>query len=71
MSLAFAPNKMDIWAGTYEDCKTADVVVITAGAAEAPGETRLDLVEKNAKIMRGIVREVMKSGFNGIFRYCK
>ena len=65
--LAFAPNKMDIWAGTYEDCKTADVVVITAGAAQAPGETRLDLVEKNAKIMRGIVREVMKSGFNGIF----
>ena len=65
--LAFAPNKMYIWAGTYEDCKTADVVVITAGAAQAPGETRLDLVEKNAKIMRGIVREVMKSGFNGIF----
>lgn len=47
--LAFAPNKMDIWAGTYEDCKTADVVVITAGAAQAPGETRLDLVEKMQK----------------------
>ncbi|MEE0880622.1 MAG: L-lactate dehydrogenase, partial [Turicibacter sp.] len=50
----------------YSDCKSADIVVITAGAAQQPGETRLDLVEKNAKIMRGIVREIMKSGFNGI-----
>lgn len=64
--LAFAPHKMDIWAGTYEDCKTADIVVITAGANQQPGETRLDLVEKNAKIMRGIVKDIMKSGFNGI-----
>lgn len=64
--LPFAPDKMDIWAGTYEDCATADIVVITAGAAQQPGETRLELVGKNAKIMRGIVREIMKSGFNGI-----
>ena len=64
--LPFAPHKMDIWAGTYEDCRTADIVVITAGAAQQPGETRLDLVEKNARIMRGIVRDIMKSGFNGI-----
>ncbi len=64
--LAFAPKKMDIWAGTYADCKSADIVVITAGAAQAPGETRLDLVGKNARIMRGIVRDIMKSGFDGI-----
>lgn len=64
--LPFAPHKMDIWAGTYADCKTADIVVITAGAAQQPGETRLQLVEKNAKIMRGIVKDIMKSGFNGI-----
>ncbi len=64
--LPFAPHKMDIWAGTYADCKTADIVVVTAGAAQQPGETRLQLVEKNAKIMRGIVKEIMKSGFNGI-----
>jgi len=64
--LAFAPQKMEIWAGTYEDCKTADIVVITAGANQQPGETRLDLVHKNTKIMRSIVREIMKSGFNGI-----
>lgn len=64
--LAFAPQKMEIWAGSYEDCKTADIVVITAGANQQPGETRLDLVHKNTKIMRSIVREIMKSGFNGI-----
>ena len=64
--LAFAPRKIEFWAGTYEDCKGADIVVITAGANQKPGETRLDLVAKNSTIMRGIVREVMKSGFNGI-----
>ncbi|MGL4337613.1 MAG: L-lactate dehydrogenase [Turicibacter sp.] len=64
--LAFAPHKMEIWAGTYKDCKTADIVVVTAGANQAPGETRLDLVEKNTKIMRGIIKDIMKSGFNGI-----
>lgn len=64
--LAFAPDKMKIWAGEYADCRSADIVVITAGAAQGPGETRLDLVQKNAKIMRSIVREIMRSGFNGI-----
>lgn len=60
-------SPMKIWAGEYSDCKDADIVVITAGANQAPGETRLDLVEKNAKIFKIIVGEVMKSGFNGIF----
>lgn len=64
--LPFAPDKMQIWAGNYGDCKAADIVVITAGAAQAPGETRLDLVQKNARVMRSITREIMKAGFNGI-----
>ncbi|WP_216830010.1 L-lactate dehydrogenase [Alkalihalobacterium elongatum] len=58
---------MKIWAGTYADCKDADIVVITAGANQAPGETRLDLVEKNTAIFNKVVSEVMSSGFNGIF----
>lgn len=65
--VAFAPRNMKIWAGEYKDCKHADIVVITAGAPQKEGETRLDLVAKNAKIMRSIVNEVMKSGFDGIF----
>ncbi|WP_280768444.1 L-lactate dehydrogenase [Salipaludibacillus daqingensis] len=60
-----APTK--IWAGEYSDCKDADIVVITAGANQKPGETRLDLIEKNVNIFKGIVGSVMESGFNGIF----
>ncbi|MFD3447728.1 L-lactate dehydrogenase [Microbacteriaceae bacterium 4G12] len=63
----FASSPTKIWHGTYADCREADIVVITAGAAQKPGETRLDLVEKNAKIFKGIVESIMESGFIGIF----
>ncbi|SEA97411.1 L-lactate dehydrogenase [Thalassobacillus cyri] len=65
--LPFAPGSQRIWFGDYSDCKDADLVVITAGANQKPGETRLDLVEKNSKIFKEIVTSVMKSGFDGIF----
>jgi L-lactate dehydrogenase len=65
--LPFAPAKMIIRHGDYSDCHNADIVVLTAGAAQKPGETRLDLVEKNTRITKSIVEEVMASGFNGIF----
>ncbi|MGJ9459230.1 L-lactate dehydrogenase [Oceanobacillus sp. CF4.6] len=63
----FAPSPMNIRFGTYEDCKNVDLVVICAGANQKPGETRLDLVEKNLKIFKSIVDQVMDSGFDGIF----
>lgn len=65
--LPFAPSRMQIRNGDYSECKDADIVVLTAGAAQKPGETRLDLVEKNTKIFKGIIGEIMDSGFNGIF----
>jgi L-lactate dehydrogenase len=65
--LPFAPSRTKIWFGDYSDCKDADIVVLTAGANQKPGETRLDLVEKNTKIFKGIVDQVMANGFNGIF----
>ncbi len=65
--LAFAPSKINIHKGTYEDCRDAKMVVIAAGANQSPGETRMDLINKNAKIFKGIVDNVMKSGFDGIF----
>ncbi|MDZ5470998.1 L-lactate dehydrogenase (plasmid) [Bacillus sp. 31A1R] len=65
--LPFSPSPTKIWFGDYSDCKDADLVVITAGANQKPGETRLDLVEKNTRIFKGIVGEVMASGFDGIF----
>ncbi|QDP42201.1 L-lactate dehydrogenase [Radiobacillus deserti] len=60
-------SQMRIWAGSYQDCQDADIVVITAGANQKPGETRLDLVVKNAKIFESIVKEIMETGFQGIF----
>lgn len=65
--LAFAPSYTKIWYGDYSDCASADLVVITAGANQKPGETRLDLVEKNSAIFKSIVDQVMESGFDGIF----
>ena len=64
--LSFAPQKMVIKAGDYSDCKDAQVVVITAGLAQKPGQTRLELAEANAKIMKSITKSIMESGFNGI-----
>ncbi len=63
----YAPSPLKVKAGSYEDCKDAGLVVICAGAAQKPGETRLDLVDKNLKIFKSIVDQVMDSGFDGIF----
>lgn len=65
--MPFSPSPLKVWSGTYQDCESADLVVITAGLAQKPGETRLDLVEKNTKIFKQIVRNIMESGFDGIF----
>lgn len=64
--LPFAPQKMVIKAGDYNDCKDAEIVVITAGVAQKPGQTRLELAEVNAKIVKSITQNIMSSGFNGI-----
>jgi len=64
--LSFAPRKMNIYAGDYSDCKDAYLICITAGAIQLEGETRLDLLNKNTKIMKSIISEIKKSGFNGI-----
>lgn len=64
--LAFAPRKMSIKAGTYEDAKDAGLVVITAGVNQKPGETRIDLLNRNAKIIQSVTRNIMDQGFDGI-----
>ena len=64
--LPFAPQKMVIKAGDYDECKDAQVVVITAGIAQKPGQTRLELAETNTRIMKSITKSIMASGFNGI-----
>lgn len=63
--ISFAGN-MTIYSGEYSDVKDCDVIVITAGAARKPGETRLDLAKKNTMIMKSIVTEVMKYYNKGV-----
>ncbi len=53
--------------GDYRDAADADIVVITAGVPRKPGETRLDLVNKNTKILESIVTPIVNSGFDGCF----
>ncbi|AKK04187.1 L-lactate dehydrogenase [Corynebacterium epidermidicanis] len=65
--VVWAGSRTKVTRGTYADCEDAAIVVICAGAAQKPGETRLQLVDKNMKIMQSIVGDVMNSGFDGIF----
>ena len=66
-ALAVAPSYMKIKSGTYKDSRGCDIIVITAGANQKPGETRLDLLKKNASIFRPMIKEIMANGFRGIF----
>lgn len=57
---------MKIYAGGYEDVGDAAIIVITAGANQKPNETRLDLVQKNAKIMTDVVTQIKEQEYKGI-----
>lgn len=63
--ISFA-RPMQIYAGNYDDITDAAIIVITAGASQKPDETRLDLIKKNAAIMKSIVGEIKKRDFGGI-----
>lgn len=65
--ISCAPSDIKIKAGDYDECKDANIVVITAGLAQKPGQTRLELATANAKIMKEITENVVNSGFKGIF----
>lgn len=64
--LPYARNKIVIKTGDYEECKDAEIVVITAGTAQKPGQSRLDMTAINANIIKGITKSIMASGFDGI-----
>jgi L-lactate dehydrogenase len=65
--LAFSNTSMKIYAGNYNDCGDADIVVICAGVNQKPGESRLELLQRNEKVFASIVPKVVQSGFDGIF----
>lgn len=71
MDLAHAATvfntNIKIKVGEYKDCFNADLVVISAGLNQEKGETRLNLINRNEEIIKSIVKEVMQSGFDGIF----
>ena len=62
-----SPSHTKIKAGDYDECEDADIVVITAGANQKPGQTRLELSETNAKIIKEVTEKIVDSGFKGIF----
>lgn len=66
-SIPYSPNSINIKVGNYNDCSNADIVVLSAGANQEVGETRLDLIHKNDIIFKSIINSIMESGFNGIF----
>ena len=57
---------MQICAGDYDDITDAAIIVVTAGANQKPGETRLDLVKKNVGVFKSIMPEIAKRNFKGI-----
>ena len=65
--MAYSPSRIKVRVGSYADCVDARIVLIAAGANQLPGESRMDLINKNSKIFKEIVNNVMSCGFNGIF----
>ncbi|WP_127573037.1 L-lactate dehydrogenase [Paenibacillus xylaniclasticus] len=59
-------GRTKVWAGDYEDCRDANIIIITAGAAQKPGETRVDLLKRNVAIFDSIITEVLKYNQDGI-----
>ena len=59
-----SPQK--IYAGSYDDLTDASIIIITAGANQKPGETRLDLVGKNVEIFKSIIPEITKRNMDAI-----
>lgn len=65
--LSFAPNKIVIRAGRYEDCMNAAIVCICAGKSQQPGQSRLDLIRLNNEMIKDIVANVLRTNFHGVF----
>ncbi len=65
--MAYSPSHINIKVGDYKDLKDAKICVICAGANQKPGETRMDLINKNAVIFKSIIKDVMDNDFKGIF----
>lgn len=63
--LPFLPQ-VDIHTGSQSDYTDSDIIVVTAGAKQQPGETRIDLLKRNAAIIRAIATDIASCGFMGV-----
>ncbi|WP_071392900.1 L-lactate dehydrogenase [Bacillus tuaregi] len=59
-------ERSKVWAGSYKDCEDADIIIITAGSAQRPGESRVELLKRNVGIYDSIISEVLKYNNDGI-----
>ena len=64
--LAFSGSNMKIYAGEYADCADAQLIVLAAGVPQAPGESRLDLLKRNAEVFHTILDQIRATNFQGI-----
>jgi len=53
-------NPTLVYAGTYEDAKDSDIVIITSGVARKAGQSRLDLAQTNVNILKSVAKEIVK-----------
>ena len=58
---------VNIHAGTYEDAKNSDIVVITSGVGRKPGQSRLDLAQINVNIFKSIIPQITKAAPDAIY----
>lgn len=65
--LCFLPRVTEVYAGDYPDLADADIVLITAGAAQAPGEDRMALLRRNTEVLEEIVGQLLEVHFEGIY----
>ena len=49
-----------VWAGEYRDCRDADIIVVTAGTSQKPGDTRLDLLKNNARVLERMISPALR-----------
>lgn len=57
---------VDLYAGDYSSCADSDLIIITAGRGRKPGESRLDLANENAQIMKGVISSIQQYYTHGV-----
>ena len=64
--VSFCPP-ISIYAGSYQDAKDSDIVILTSGVARKPGQSRLDLAQINVNITKSIIPEITRYAPNAIY----